>query len=40
MLFDHYQHVAGKQKVVAVEALPGIPNYGKKLRQGQNTEME
>ncbi len=33
MLLEHYQHVADKQKRVAVEALPDIQNYGKKLRQ-------
>jgi hypothetical protein len=38
MLLDHYQHVAEKQKIAAAEALPEIPNYGKKLRQVQTSD--
>lgn len=34
-LLTHYQHVANHQKRAAVEALPPIPNYGKKLRQNK-----
>lgn len=40
MLLDHYQHVADKQKRAAVEALPDIQNYGKKLRQTKTGEKQ
>jgi len=33
VLLEHYQHVDSMQKRAAVESLPDIQNYGKKLRQ-------
>lgn len=33
MLLDHYQHVVDKRKRAAVEALPEISDYGRKIRR-------
>ncbi len=37
MLFEHYQHVADKQKKSVVEALPEIVFTAKNYGKGKNT---